>query len=146
MRISDWSSDVCSSDLVAAADDQFLRPPGHDQIAILVDEAEVAGLGPAALEALRRRFGIVPVSARMFLPAIDFADDAGFGDDMAVCVADMHVRRQLADASGLHHLFLAVRSEGHTSELQSLMRISYAVFCFKKKNLKNCISTGYVDV
>src|SRR3546814_1547683 len=122
MRISDWSSDVCSSDLdrsgdllaqnlvrhadhrrllhrrmemergldlerrdvVAAADDQFLRPPGHDQIAILVDEAEVAGLGPAALEALRRRFEIVPVSARMFLPAIDFADDAGFGDDMAV--------------------------------------------------------------
>src|SRR3546814_1025695 len=84
---------------------------GQDQSAILVAEAEVAGLGPAALESLRRRFGVVPVSARMFLPAIDFADDAGFGDDMAVCVADMHVRRQLADASGLHHLFLAVRAE-----------------------------------
>src|SRR3546814_1214003 len=84
---------------------------GQDQSAILVAEAEVAGLGPAALESLRRRFGVVPVSARMFLPAIDFADDAGFGDDMAVCVADMHVRRQLADASGLHHLFLAFRAE-----------------------------------
>src|SRR3546814_5353630 len=63
--------DLERRDVVAAADDQFLRPPGHDQIAILVDEAEVAGLGPAALEALRRRFGIVPVSARMFLPAIE---------------------------------------------------------------------------
>src|SRR3546814_3217013 len=33
--------------------------------------------------------------------------------------------------------FLSVRSEEHTSELQSLMRISYAVFCLKKKNKKN---------
>src|SRR3546814_6227370 len=32
---------------------------------------------------------------------------------------------------------LCVRSEGHTSELQSLMRISYAVFCLKKKKIKN---------
>src|SRR3546814_20578549 len=93
--------DLGRLDVVAAADDQFLRPPGHDQIAILVDEAEVAGLGPAALEALRRRFGIVPVSARMFLPAIDFADDAGFGDDMAFCVADLHFRSHLTAASWL---------------------------------------------
>src|SRR3546814_9938354 len=35
----------------------------------------------------------------------------------------------------------AVRSEEHTSELQSLMRISYAVFCLKKKNQKNIITT-----
>src|SRR3546814_20956582 len=128
MRISDWSSDVCSSDLdrsgdilaqnlvrhadhrrllhrrmemergldlerrdvVAAADDQFLRPPGHDQIAILVDEAEVAGLGPAALAALRRCFGLVAVLARMFMPAIDLADEAGSGDAMAVLVAGLH--------------------------------------------------------
>src|SRR3546814_5194872 len=35
-------------------------------------------------------------------------------------------------------VFLARRSEEHTSELQSLMRISYAVFCLKKKNKKQC--------
>src|SRR3546814_5769243 len=33
----------------------------------------------------------------------------------------------------LHHMFKVTRSEEHTSELQSLMRISYAVFCLKKK-------------
>src|SRR3546814_8457049 len=33
-----------------------------------------------------------------------------------------------------------LRSEAHTSELQSIMRISYAVFCFKKKNLKHILS------
>src|SRR3546814_6153564 len=39
-------------------------------------------------------------------------------------------------ASWLPGVRLAVRSEEHTSELQSLMRISYAVFCLKKKNTK----------
>src|SRR3546814_8230251 len=37
------------------------------------------------------------------------------------------------DAVDLHHLAAGMRSEEHTSELQSLMRISYAVFCLKKK-------------
>src|SRR3546814_4237994 len=44
---------------------------------------------------------------------------------------------QLAAAGGLRELGLADRSEEHTSELQSLMRISYAVFCLKKKNINN---------
>src|SRR3546814_1873681 len=43
---------------------------------------------------------------------------------------EAEIVRQVADAIGLHD----VRSEEHTSELQSLMRISYAVFCLKKKN------------
>src|SRR3546814_3874967 len=37
--------------------------------------------------------------------------------------------------------FSALRSDEHTSELQSLMRISYAVFCLKKKNTHNCKHT-----
>src|SRR3546814_9149037 len=46
-----------------------------------------------------------------------------------------HVQRDLAaPRRHLHHV--AGRSEEHTSELQSLMRISYAVFCLKKKNKK----------
>src|SRR3546814_8440286 len=86
MRISDWSSDVCSSDLprddaldfggvdiLAAADDHVLDPVADEEIALGV---EIAG-----------------------------------------------VARQEE----------AIRSEEHTSELQSLMRISYAVFCLKKK-------------
>src|SRR3546814_5954307 len=43
------------------------------------------------------------------------------------------VQRLVHLAEGRHHL-VEVRSEEHTSELQSLMRISYAVFCLKKKN------------
>src|SRR3546814_9534725 len=44
-------------------------------------------------------------------------------------------------AHGFHHSIEATRSEEHTSELQSLMRISYAVFCLKKKiNTKNITS------
>src|SRR3546814_7127588 len=45
----------------------------------------------------------------------------------------IHVNRELAD------LETGLRSEEHTSELQSLMRISYAVFCLKKKNTNNKI-------
>src|SRR3546814_1471313 len=108
MRISDWSSDVCSSDLtihsrcrehMGAVDGHTLR---------LVD---------------RRRIAVIKV-------AIIF-----------------HVERDTASIIGAHrHALLAyaldrperavfdLRSEEHTSELQSLMRISYAVFCLKKKN------------
>src|SRR3546814_7828557 len=43
---------------------------------------------------------------------------------------------RLAQASPDPARFIGVRSEEHTSELQSLMRISYAVFCLKKKNTK----------
>src|SRR3546814_10075175 len=49
--------------------------------------------------------------------------------------AAIKIRTALADQPELRSLF--GRSEEHTSELQSLMRISYAVFCLKKKNKKN---------
>src|SRR3546814_2053785 len=50
---------------------------------------------------------------------------AAGGFDRRLCLAEEAVRRAI---------FLRTRSEEHTSELQSLMRISYAVFCLKKKN------------
>src|SRR3546814_5202948 len=56
------------------------------------------------------------------------------------------VRRQVFAKNtnkALQEPILAVRSEEHTSELQSLMRISYAVFCLKKKKYKQTISTIY---
>src|SRR3546814_7538017 len=110
MRISDWSSDVCSSDLLVLGVDLPLRggdraeeQPLHlPHLRLVVVERQRAGdadavVGEVRLEALR--------------PGI--AARAGRG-------------RRLA-GSGLP------RSEEHTSELQSLMRISYAVFCLKKK-------------
>src|SRR3546814_4295479 len=98
MRISDWSSDVCSSDLGQRA--VVLGCLVH-QVDRGIDLLEAGGL-------LLARRG-------------DLGDDAGDladrGDDILEAVAG------LRDA----------RSEEHTSELQSLMRISYAVFCLKKK-------------
>src|SRR3546814_8735601 len=52
---------------------------------------------------------------------------------------ELAVRRRLATMVNVRVLFTMTRSEEHTSELQSLMRISYAVFCLKKK--KNNINT-----
>src|SRR3546814_8326162 len=85
MRISDWSSDVCSSDL--------------------------GTLG-----------GVT----------------GGLAADVAVVLAQENGAPALAlvDLSGIER----IRSEEHTSELQSLMRISYAVFCLKKKN-NDCTTT-----
>src|SRR3546814_4961326 len=86
MRISDWSSDVCSSDLIPR-------------------RARRAGAGDPRVRAAAR------------LDELGRAADRGAG-----------VRARRA--------FIAQRrSEEHTSELQSLMRISYAVFCLKKKKL-----------
>src|SRR3546814_5143349 len=96
MRISDWSSDVCSSDLVAACRE-------------LESEERWHGVRQGAGDDRRHRGG---------------------ADGAAVDIAGAG-RRALAGEQ-LH----ARRSEEHTSELQSLMRISYAVFCLKKKNSK----------
>src|SRR3546814_9180137 len=45
--------------------------------------------------------------------------------------------RTMKSTTPIRHLAMSIRSEEHTSELQSLMRISYAVFCLKKKNTRN---------
>src|SRR3546814_8318091 len=92
LRISDWSSDVCSSDLPSA---RLARgradPPAHPR------RSYQAAAAP--------RRGPAPASCR----AADYAP------------ARAPMRRG------------SPRSEEHTSELQSLIRISYAVFCLKKK-------------
>src|SRR3546814_6814584 len=98
MRISDWSSDVCSSDLAAGAARRPARRHRLRQRDHLPAESR-AGSGLARL--------------------LDGGDDQG---GRAVLRADGRRDRRLG------------RSEEHTSELQSLMRISYAVFCLNKKN------------
>src|SRR3546814_7981758 len=110
MRISDWSSDVCSSDLglqrhgLAAA--QALVG-GDDQLRLAVAHAVGDGVGGEAAEHHR----------------VDRAD-ARAGQHRHGGV-DYH-RQVDGDA-------VALRSEEHTSEIQSLMRTSYAVFCLKNK-------------
>src|SRR3546814_2127372 len=53
----------------------------------------------------------------------------------AAALADAAAQEKHVDDAAVGHVHV-VRSEEHTSELQSLMRISYAVFCLKKKNIK----------
>src|SRR3546814_2272999 len=108
MRISDWSSDVCSSDLVepvhlAGLDDHALRRVAG------VDQGLVHQLG------LLRRRTFVAGAGSQVNGNVDF-------------IRTPHGRRLVPLCLG------RPKSEEHTSELQSLMRISYAVFCLTKKN------------
>src|SRR3546814_4256810 len=112
MRISDWSSDVCSSDLKAARSRFRLPVLSPDDFPLIkAGELPIAFEMPA--EKLSKMFGsaryaISTEETRYYLNGIFF-----------------HV---LED-----ELLAVARSEEHTSELQSLMRSSYAVFCLKKK-------------
>src|SRR3546814_2031865 len=116
MRISDWSSDVCSSDLVVG-----LLLGGEGRATALVS---LTGLhDPAAVARVARLNGAALL-------------DMKAASESLVVAYRGRVLAALAVAAVL--LALTVwRSEEHTSELQSLMRISYAVFCLKKKNQNN---------
>src|SRR3546814_6363191 len=107
MRISDWSSDVCSSDLARR------RRAGHAaRPRLAADRAADRRPGRADDPASRRQPFAVRAAARGL---------AGLG---------------ILPPSRRSRGGVAERSEEHTSELQSLMRISYAVFCLKTKKLK----------
>src|SRR3546814_10033176 len=106
MRISDWSADVCSSDLLPPlhAEGDFRAADGGCADALLL-------YPPARTDRRAAADGFRPVEDRPH--------------------HHRRVRHQLLRRHGRQ------RSEEHTSELQSLMRISYAVFCLKKKKEKN---------
>src|SRR3546814_2121205 len=121
MRISDWSSDVCSSDLpwrpaaggsigydpvrsAAPTDGPPVMPEAESRIALFPGAEPLAHREPPHnLEAEQALLGAVLVNNRAYERVSEFLRPEHFAD----------------------------RSEEHTSELQSLMRISYAVFCLK---------------
>src|SRR3546814_8588102 len=118
MRISDWSSDVCSSDLraLAPADGliadrqyRFTIADIETRLHVAVVQIDAACIDAFHLAAARRARWLKTLIVVMLVEAI----------------VDRIVE---GDAAHAHE-----RSEEHTSELQSLMRISYAVFCLKKK-------------
>src|SRR3546814_3754759 len=118
MRISDWSSDVCSSDLRARhrADEAGRHEPGR--------RARCRPADWCASGAARQEERVHRRHAR------HRRGDHGCRRD------DARRARQQGGGRGAQS---AGRSEEHTSELQSLMRISYAVFCLKKKKRKTKI-------
>src|SRR3546814_5974484 len=148
MRMSDWSSDVCSSELRAiSAARRRLRAwcnctdAGSAKAGDLYERLQPRALGPASCEGRGRLGGGVhglrrcpkaplpspplPSQGREEEPAAEAAPtNPGATSPRAGGRRGAAVGRRRPDRP---------RSEEHTSELQSLMRISYAVFCLKKK-------------
>src|SRR3546814_8173981 len=115
MRISDWSSDVCSSDLLEAAG--------------LENETRNA----AIFEKLGRTPGLPDIAERVpsaRRPAL-----------AALMEKNSFTNGTLTPYESWAAALLLSRSEEHTSELQSLMRISYAVFCLKTNQQTIHLST-----
>src|SRR3546814_5018268 len=111
MRMSDWSSDVCSSDLIGRAHREY---PGR---------ARLSRRGVR----LRLRH------------STDLLEERLHHEPLQPSASVRPPRMGWRSGCGLHQ---AARSEEHTSELQSLMRISYAVFCLKKKKRKKHINSN----
>src|SRR3546814_6048449 len=112
MRISDWSSDVCSSDLPG-----FAAGRGGGLLCRIQGSRNPAHQGRRARTCALRR-ARQRARARLYLDRAErglLGNRCRKGDDQSYSAT-------------------APRSEEHTSELQSLMRNSYAVFCLKKNN------------
>src|SRR3546814_8669826 len=168
MRISDWSSDVCSSDLTLCGrgrrahscqshlyngpDHRFMvarsRWPREHYCLCACRRRIPVGNSPVDLAVvLDEEIGLSPD----FAPTHANSSGSGVGADHPAChfwrgnLSTEPTRRYffryppatgIIDPFGHGRPLEPDRSEEHTSELQSLMRISYAVFCLKKKKIK----------
>src|SRR3546814_9540544 len=110
MRISDWSSDVCSSDL-RPAHRGYCRPAAG----LLDRETTPSAWRRCGVRQVKQSLGPIQTSRELSLPGpwSRYMAPTCFGRPQRIT----HYQRPL-------------RSAEHTSEIQSLMRISYAVFCF----------------
>src|SRR3546814_3536382 len=131
MRISDWSSDVCSSDLHAA------------------HRLDVRAVIVAHFRVLRLAAHRPPLVAILGIGGGDRLaprqpGNRGGSGVIIVELADQPVLRIL-DRRVVEAAAEPERSEEHTSELQSLMRISYAVFCSKKKKQTKKTKVTYMN-
>src|SRR3546814_6777533 len=124
MRISDWSSDVCSSDLIERCEEQLREALLNSDVGLL-DSLLGDDLIFTNQDGMRLTKADDIAAHQSGLLAIETLSQQGeriirrLGDTAIVCLT--------IEVAGKY------RSEEHTSELQSLMRTSYAVFCLKKK-------------
>src|SRR3546814_3255645 len=136
MRISDWSSDVCSSDLeeprglVVIA----LGKLGSFELNYSSDIDPILIFDP---ETLPRRSRDDPDEAAVRIARRMVEILSARTGDGHVLRVDLRLRPHPEVTPIVLPYSAAIRSEEHTSELQSLMRSSYAVFCLKKKKIKN---------
>src|SRR3546814_4137550 len=143
MRISDWSSDVCSSDLLKA-DEAQLRA-SYDQAEANRQRAlslQASG-GVSDQDVLQYVTQARTAAAALAAKRLQLRYTSVVAPDDGVISARTATLGAVAPAG--QEFFRLIRSEEHTSELQSLMRISYAVFCLQKKNSTNMINqTTYI--
>src|SRR3546814_2016070 len=123
MRISDWSSDVCSSDLVALPPLSEIRPFLFRHV-----QAQFAASPQAILGCLSPFMLTHP--SRLY-----FRETRAEGAAHISFVAHLPQHLMQHDPVGTRHP-ACLRSAEHTSELQSIMRISYAAYGLKKKNIQ----------
>src|SRR3546814_9285510 len=139
MRISDWSSDVCSSDLTGAdnadlVDSAALRGLGSDQTLVLENGKRRHSVALVNLFGARNRgntgtdLNAIPMLAVERIEVLRDGAAAQYGSDAIAGVMNIVLKKRRGCESVAGY---GQRSEEHTSELQSLMRISYAVFCLK---------------
>src|SRR3546814_9612819 len=134
MRISDWSSDVCSSDLLAhhRAVEQRLV------LQVPQSPAGIVGIGPMLEHIVLQRHRLNRPFGHQLL---GFCDRLGRAEAFWTGIGAVHDRVAAIETERILQCVkplarhLIARSEEHTSELQSLMRSSYAVFCLTKKQL-----------
>src|SRR3546814_10868706 len=124
MRISDWISDVCSSDLDSSSTEPIslrymrtgssVRPMSSSfRLPVAVAVLSLLSSSTAASSCSSLSMTVMPISNSSDMMTSIFSEDIWSGG--------------------------STRSGEHTSELQSLMRTSYAVFCLKQKNITNTI-------
>src|SRR3546814_4372285 len=138
MRISDWSSYVCSSDL-HRPDDHMRRAAIGEAVEDVADHRAGRRGDDAdrARQIGQRLFALAveqPLAAEPRFQFLEEQHQRAFARDLEAVDDELIFRpsRKGGDPAGRDHL----RSEEHTSELKSLMRISYAVFCLKKNRLR----------
>src|SRR3546814_5193053 len=142
MRISDWSSDVCSSDLVFIPYEHVLMDGEYEFAQEMVTRFTAYH---RASYVCKTGLGDVMVGAAAQVADYNGAEAASHIKDKLVEMTHLNETIYSSAIASSHEAKpLASRSEEHTSELQSLMRISYAVFCLKKTKQKNDIH-NYIE-